>query len=95
MAEDQLFERVADDRAGAAERVFFLVNMSAEGEGWRDVKLVKHEHNVSGGVLMAPGTPEELEEWGDRAEDEQRQLEADTGGREIEATAREHPSQED
>lgn len=52
-----LFERCSDDRASAAERIFALVNMSSGGEGWRDVKLVQHQHEVSGGVLVAPASP--------------------------------------
>lgn len=92
VAEERLFERVADDRGSSAERIFYLVNASAGGEGWRDVKLVKHQHDVSGGVLMVPGGSESMDEWEDEAREEQERLEEETPtGREIEVPNREPP----
>lgn len=83
-AEEVLFERVTSDEAGQAERIFALVNMSSDQEGWRDVKLVQHDHRHSGGVLVAPAAPE-AESWDSAARDQQKQLKERTGGREIEA----------
>lgn len=78
LVEETLFERTSDDRASAAERIFMLVNASSGGDGWRDVKFVKHDHQHSGGVLLAPATPSE-EDWASAAEEQQRRLREETG----------------
>lgn len=89
-AEEVLWERVTGDEAGQAERIFFLVNASSDGEGWRDVKYVRHDHRHSGGVLVAPATPDG-DDWEEAAQHQQAELKerTGTGGREIEATVRE------
>lgn len=86
-AEEVLFERVTSDDAGQAERIFALVNMSSGQDGWRDVKLVQHDHRHSGGVLLVPGS--EGGDWDEAAAEQQKRLREDTGGRQIEATVRE------
>lgn len=92
--EETLFERASDDRASSAERIFALVNLSSEGEGWRDVKLVKHQHDVRGGVLLAPASPDGSD-WEEAARAQQERLREETGtgnaDRAIEARSRELP----
>lgn len=84
LVEETLFERASDDRATAAERIFMLVNASSGGDGWRDVKLVQHDHRHSGGVLLAPASSDEGA-WAEAAREQQSRLREETGGRQIEA----------
>lgn len=85
--EESLFERAVSGKARAAEVLFYLANRAPQR--WQDLKRIKHDIELGGGVLVSPGTSEDVDDWEERAVEEQRQLKEETRGREIEGTVRE------